>query len=61
MINNVDVYCMSYEYQAEVLLWLAQTWAICINEFNEFIIELKHGLWALGGLMNPTNELKPET
>jgi hypothetical protein len=52
---------MSYEYQAEVLLWLAQTWAICINEFNEFIIELKHGLWALGGLMNPTNELKPET
>jgi hypothetical protein len=52
---------MSYEYQAEVLLWLAQIWAKCINEFNESIIELKHGFWALSGLMNPTNELKHET
>lgn len=44
-----------------MLWWLAQIWVKCKNGFNESIIELKHRLWALGGLTNPTNELKDET
>jgi len=39
-------------------IMVAQTWAKCIDRFNESIIELEPRLQAWGELMNSTNELK---